>query len=265
MTPEHISKNMLKDISKLRQKKFRDQDGKFLISGERAIMGALSAKDLSVDVFLVAEPVLEKSLKLIHNYPILRESITRAATVKEFQQITDEKTPQGLAIIVKKPKLVEPVIPADQQCVLYLDRVSDPGNLGTIIRTAAWFGFTNILLSPGSADPFQGKAVRASAGLITGMNISENINTEILQTIKTNWNYSLVSSVLDKGTPLWKLTESRGLIILFGSEARGLSAELIAMSDLSVEIPGFGFGESLNLGVAAGCFLYHISSIKKGR
>jgi TrmH family RNA methyltransferase len=136
--------------------------------------------------------------------------------------------------------------------------------LGTIIRTAAWFGISTILLSPDSADPFQGKSVRASAGMITQIHLFENIDSERLVSIRNHWNYKLVSSVPDHGIQLWNLKKNSEMIILFGSEAEGMKRELLDLSDMEIQIPRIAYGESLNLAIAVGCFLYHLATPRKG-
>ena len=261
---DRISKAGLRDLAKLKTKKYRDRECKYLISGERAVKGALSGLESSVDSFLIVESLIAKSREFQHIYPILQSTKTYILNTKEFRLITDEKNPQGLAIVANKPKSIGPRMPSDRQSVIFLDRINDPGNLGTIIRTAAWFGVSIILLSPESADPFQGKSVRASAGMITHMHIFENIDSELLMSLRNQWNYKIVSSVLKQGKPLWKLKKESGMILLFGSEAEGLKSELLDISDMDVQIPRFGNGESLNLGIAVGCFLYHLTIPGKG-
>jgi len=100
--------------------------------------------------------------------------------------------------------------------------------------------------------------------MITQMQIYENINSDLLSSISTEWNYRLVSSVLKQGIPLWKLKNTPGLIMLFGSEAEGLKKELVDLCNIHVQIPRTGNGESLNLGIAVGCFLYHLTTPEKG-
>jgi TrmH family RNA methyltransferase len=259
-----ISKVSLKDLVKLKTKKYRDCESKYIISGERAIQGALPGLKNVVESFLVEEGMIEKSQELQEVYPLLRSAKCLKLTTKEFKSITDEKNPQGLAIVVRKPKPIDLQIPGDRRSVIYLDRINDPGNLGTIIRTAAWFGISTILLSPESADPFQGKSVRASAGMITQMHIFENIDLERLVSIRNRWKYKLVSSVPDKGISLCKLKKNSEMIVLFGSEADGLKRELLNLSDMEIQIPRIAYGESLNLAIAVGCFLYQLTIPGKG-
>jgi TrmH family RNA methyltransferase len=96
------------------------------------------------------------------------------------------------------------------------------------------------------------------------MQIFENIDSEKLVSIRNHWNYKLVSSVLNQGIYLTNLVNNSEMILLFGSEANGLKSELLDLSDIKVQIPRIGYGESLNLAIAVGCFLYHLASPGKG-
>jgi tRNA G18 (ribose-2'-O)-methylase SpoU len=100
--------------------------------------------------------------------------------------------------------------------------------------------------------------------MITQLHIFENIDSERLVSLRNQWNYKLVSSVTDHGIHLWKLKKNSEMILLFGSEAEGLKRELLDLSDLEIQIPRIAFGESLNLAIAVGCFLYHLATPGKG-
>ncbi len=147
---------------------------------------------------------------------------------------------------------------ADEQLILYLDRITDPGNMGTIIRSAAWFGIPFIVLSPGCVDPFNPKAVRASAGAVFTLPICPGIEFDWLHEWFKKKDYEFIATVAQNGLPpdQWHLNSKS--IIFFGQEAGGLDKQILDLADRQLTIPGAGKVESLNISVAAGIFLFEL-------
>jgi len=142
--------------------------------------------------------------------------------------------------------------------ILLLDRVNDPGNLGTIIRTADWFDIHDIILSEGSVDPYNEKVVRSTMGSIfrTHMYQSEYL-VETVEFLKKN-GYSI--AVLDlEGEDISELPKKGKLALLFGSESHGISDQLLALADASYTISGKGNAESLNLAMSVGITLHQLT------
>ena len=139
--------------------------------------------------------------------------------------------------------------------VLCLESISDPGNLGTIIRTAAWFGVDSIFLSSDSVDRFNPKVVRSSAGTIFRIHIFElsDLN-EFFKTAAEN-GFTIIATTPHGGTSIYQYDFPAKSIILFGSEANGLSDDILSNSDITVSIPSKGSGESLNLAISCGIVL----------
>jgi len=160
-----VSKNYLLQLAKLKQKKYRDQSGLYMISGVNAVESAVNAPHPRIQEILLNErriallDELNLKDKTKVNIPIYRLS------ERDFARISDERSPQGIAAVTKKRTLDIQSNPPQSSEIIYLDRISDPGNLGAIIRTALWFGIKTILLSPGSADPYQPKVARASTAV----------------------------------------------------------------------------------------------------
>ena len=143
--------------------------------------------------------------------------------------------------------------------MLYLVEISDPGNLGTIIRTAVWFGIDHIMLSDCSVDPFNPKTVRSSAGAIFDAVIYENVGfPDVCKALRAE-GYQFVATTPRDGTDLSSWMPSAGSVIMFGPEAEGLPEPLISQADVRVTIPQSGPAESLNLAVSAGIVLYHFT------
>ncbi len=262
-----ISKNQLQRFKKLNMKKYRDQFGQYYVSGLNAACGSLTVINSRVEYILVQDNrtalITELELPVTRKYqpPIL------LLTERQFRQFSDEVRPQGIALVLQKPRHdIKKFKPAGDS-VLFLERINDPGNLGTIIRTALFFGTRDILLSPGSADPYQPKAARAAVGALAHVDVYEDITAVDLRDLRDRFNCRITAAVVNGGKPLESI-ESVGIrrrIILLGSEAHGLSDEFIQICDEKIFISRTGPAESLNLAVAAGLFLYHLQSFRGSR
>jgi TrmH family RNA methyltransferase len=254
---QRISKKYLSRIAKLKQKKFRDLNQEYLLSGLNVVTAALQSGKIKVKACFVREDkedylkVLSSWLKNYSDISIL------LLTDRQFRTISDEENPQGIAILAVKP---EPQ-PVKSGKIIYLDQINDPGNLGTIIRTACWFGMSDLLLSPESVDPFQPKVVRSSAGLITHINIIENATFPDLEQLKQDQHFMVLATFPDAAYPISQVQKSgnQKMIIAFGSEAHGIPEAFEPLIDQKVMIPAAGSGESLNLAISVGIVLYELS------
>ncbi len=254
-----ISKTLLQETAKLKQKKFRDLKGQYLVSGLNAVQGALDSPQEPIAVFS-----MQGREHLLDELPVRPGVPIYSATEKDFSRISDEKAPQGIALLMERPQANLDAFRPTGGIVLYLEAINDPGNLGTIIRSALWFGVDTILLSPASADPYQPKVVRASAGAVTQMNLYEQVRSEDLNQLKKELNIQIAVTVVDGGRALDTFVPSaeRTLLIALGSEAHGVSDALLKLSDVRLTIPRKGRGESLNLGVSAALCLYELTRSK---
>ena len=138
--------------------------------------------------------------------------------------------------------------------VVLLDGVADPGNVGTIIRCAAWFGFTDVVLAEKCADVYNPKVVRAAAGATLRMNVHRHVKAE--EFISSAPSYQVVSAVPNGGEPPAILSALEPLILVIGNEAHGVSARILSLTNHRVTIPGRGNVESLNAAMAAAILLY---------
>ncbi len=255
-----ISKNKLKFVRHLQQKKFRRQHHLYLISGLRAVQEALTASTLEVEMAIIEE----RHLPLLNQLPRLRTSAVYSAGEQEFKQIVEEKTPQGIALVVRNRPLSFTKKHFSRR-MLFLDRISDPGNLGTILRSAHWFGWQTVLIGQGSVDPFQPKAVRASVGSVVHLKIIDNVSPENFASLGESSGYRLLGSAAEKGQPLEQFTcrKDEKCVVALGSEAHGLSSEIQNHCEALLTIPGPGGGESLNIAMAATIFLYHFYLVER--
>jgi TrmH family RNA methyltransferase len=253
---EAIPKKTLKFVRQLKQKKARKESNLYLISGWRAVQEAVAGPFFKAKYLLVEKG----NEQILASLSRVKAEAIFGLSASEFAYISDEKTPQGIAVVAYRPEHSLQNLPAGAP-LLYLEQIGDPGNLGTILRSALWFGQTNILLGPDSVDPYQPKTVRASAGAITYVRVLEHIDLKTLKELKAQNRYKIVGTSARGTVPLPEFRgEGAPVILAFGSEAHGLSKPLNDLCDLLVQIPRPGQGESLNLGVSVALFLYHLST-----
>ncbi len=235
---------------KLHQKKYRQQEGLFIISGRRAVTEIL-ASPLNVEILLIDE---QGRAGEYGKYGLPVHSVS----TQELKGISDVRTPQEVAAVVRIPRTTFNPREAKGH-ILYLDRINDPGNLGTIIRAAAWFGWSHILLSGDAADPWQPKTARATAGMIGYVRIVTDCGTETLRSLKEE-GYTLWSTDVNEGRNLKGVSPSGRHLIMLGSEAHGLSEEARSLTDSRLYINRLGHGESLNMAMAAAIIMHHFSA-----
>lgn len=236
----------LADIKKLHQKKYRQSFGHYLVEGEHLI--------LELEKAAAREPALEASELYVTGAYEDWQSPFRSHVITERQmaQLADTRTPQGILAVVPMP--VRPAQPVPGEKAIYLHEVQDPGNLGTILRTLAWFGGFRCLLSPGSVDPFNPKVVRASMGALFHVPLETEVNLSDLSA-----RYRSPACLDLNGAATTSGDFRQHDCYLFGNEARGVPRE--ALEQLQAEpysIHGQGQIESLNLASAVNMCTYEL-------
>lgn len=247
-----LTDSQRKHISKLHQKKHRSQSEQFIVEGRKGCEEALAHADVSAVV--ISSAVQEKFAALITDAENRNVEVLYASE-KDIKSIKATTTFPGCLAVVNMPETSLEDIEGPVVC---LEAINDPGNLGTIIRTADWFGVKHIILSENSVDPFNEKVVRSTMGSIFRMNIhqSEHIVTD-LAWLKEKQGYQLAGLVMD-GEVVHSLEGSQQTCYIFGSESHGISSELQEQLDQRYTIPGKGDAESLNVAIAAGIILSKI-------
>ena len=228
-----------KYIKSLLTKKDRDREGRYTVEGIKSVSDASEAK---ADIEFIA--VSDK-----YNGKNFDKYRTVVIADKIFPQLCDTKTPQGIIAVIKKRKCEKK--PKDGRYI-YCDRIRDPGNLGTIIRTADAAGF-EVILSEECADLYSPKTVRASMGSFFRVNVYENVGYEELK----SYGIRLLGAALSKESIDYKSADyTLPVVIVVGNEANGISSELLDVCDNKVIIPIYGEAESLNAAVAASILMY---------
>ena len=261
---QELSKEKLKQIHKLKTEKGREKEGRFLIEGLRLCQEALLSM-WEVELLLFTPDFIqpERGKKLVEGFGEKKFELL-ALKRKELEKLSEEKTPQGVTAVVKKKKfLLEGTFLRKAFLLLGLDNIRDPGNLGTIIRTADSAGVDGVLLSKGCVELYNPKVVRSTMGSIFHLPLIEKLDLkEIIPLLKSS-GFKILSSEVREGKDYSDVKYPDRICLLVGSEATGIDKELLSLSDEKIRIPIYGKAESLNASVATGILLYEIAGKKR--
>jgi TrmH family RNA methyltransferase len=239
----------LDDIKKLHQKKYRSEFGYFLVEGEHLVLELQQAARTraalqTCELYVTSQYAHWQSPFAIH-----------VISDRQMAQIADTKTPPGIIAVVPLPMATAAAPLAAGARAIYLHEIQDPGNLGTILRTLAWFGNFHCLLSPASVDPWNPKVVRASMGAIFHVPIELDVELSALPP-----RFARIASLDMHGSPLRDPAFHAADCYVFGNEARGVPRQQLA--DLNAQpftIAGSGLIESLNLASAVNMCVYEVN------
>lgn len=233
-----LSKNKIKWIRSLQLKKNRDDLGLFLVEGEKMVAEALrDFPEMVEEVYSTTDftfPKFNKKVELI--------------TEIELSQISALKTPNKSLAILKKVNNKESV--KSKGLILALDGVQDPGNMGTILRTADWFGIDTVVCSEDTADIYNPKVIQASMGSMLRMNVIYTSLENYLATCEL----PIFGALLEGENVYGRSLEKIGVLVM-GNEGKGIRPNIKTYINTPIHIPGFGKAESLNVAVATGILL----------
>ncbi len=256
--PDPLSNRRRKTISALTRRRGRRQHNQTLVEGPRALRSALDADAPLVDCVVTHAALDNPDVQALLD----RLSVPVAVTdVDTMEELTDVRTPQGIVAVVER-RLIDPeALPdplEDTATLLLLDGVQDPGNVGTLVRTAAWFGASAVVAGPGTAGLYGPKVMRAAAGGHWTLALARTDTPGALldQLRQTGWG--LYGADL-QGVRADEWTPRRPSALVLGSEAHGLSPAVLDRLDIPVSIPGVPdrpAAESLNVAVAGGILIY---------
>lgn len=243
-----LSKNKIKFIKSLDNKKSRDESGQFIIEGNKVVSEFINA-GWNIKL-LVAQTRWTETLPE-HALQNIEEIID--VEYNELKKISSLRTPHNVLAIVEKPEFLINWNEILNNLTLVLETIQDPGNLGTIIRTAAWFGISNIICSPDSVDVFNQKVIQASMGAILRVKVHYINLFDFMNRISES-NFPVYGTYLD-GKPVYDCDLSANGIILLGNESAGISSSLEKYITQKIRIPCFsditeGI-DSLNVSMAA--------------
>lgn len=245
-----MTKNDVKELQALRQAKGRKERGIFAVEGNKLVEELIKSQFRINNVFATEQWVEKNSVlaKQIADYEIV--------TPKQMEQVSNFVTPPGIFATAMMPKYkIEPK-DTETQMILMLDGINDPGNLGTIIRTADWFGIKKIVISEDTCDPWQPKVIQSTMGSIFRMQIIETDIVKFLKEVKTP-----VFGALMQGKNVYhtQIKDNQGVIII-GSESHGIRENIMPFVSCPINIPRAEGSqtESLNASVAAGIIISEV-------
>ena len=244
---------LIKHIKKLKDKKERDLSNEYIIEGIKLIQEAIQENAKIKQIIICDDCEKTESIPKELMYEIAKQECIYV-TNKVFDSITEVMNPQGiLAMIEKQSKEIQ--IDDKQDIILALDDIQDPGNLGTILRTADSIGLTQILVSKGTADCYNPKVVRSTMGAIFRVKIIEC--EDLVKTLKEikKHKFEIVVSSLQTDNSIYDINYHKKVIVI-GNEANGVKKEIQDLADKKIKIPMLGKTESLNASVATGIILY---------
>ncbi|MDI6765869.1 MAG: RNA methyltransferase [Bacteroidota bacterium] len=258
---EKISQSRLKSYLKLTQKKYRQNERKFLVEGVHLVDEALKS-EWEVECLIVNE---EESGRFGEwengrvKEMVKEEGIPMyECSKKEFTELSDTVTPQGIVAVVKIKEYTSQdfwkKLPK-HAIIVVLDDVADPGNVGTIIRTCDWFGVDGVLLSKNSVELYNPKVLRSTMGSIFHLPIITEIDLGDMIQGGRDLGFEVITTVPEDGEPLDKFSFPERSIIIIGNEAHGVSQIVRKHAHKSVTITKYGKAESLNAAISCGIIL----------
>ena len=244
---------IIKNIRKLKEKKYRDANNEYLIEGIKLIKEAVEEK-AKIKLIVVCEESIEdgdidqKLLYEIAKYDCIY------VNKKVFSILTDVQNPQGILAVIEK-KNNEENINYKEDIIVVLDGIQDPGNLGTILRTIDSAGLSQVIVSKETADSYNPKVVRSTMGAIFRVNVIES--EDLLQTLKNlkKHKYKIMATSLETNNSIYDVEYNKKVIVI-GNEANGVSKNVLEYADEKIKIPMLGKTESLNASVATSIILY---------
>ena len=241
-----LVKSKVKYIQTLGQKKFRESEGIFIAEGPKIVSELLTIPEASVhEVFALDEWIEE-------NEQLLKDTKVTAITGIELEKISQLSTPNKVVALIKQFNRAP--LTLEGKITLAIDDVQDPGNLGTIIRTADWFGIRQIICSLHCADIYNPKVVQATMGSIARVNVQY---ADLAEWLSKHKEVKIFSTGL-KGKPVMEIGKLKEGIIIIGNESKGIHPAIMELADEEITIPRRGEAESLNAAIATAIILSHI-------
>ena len=237
-----LSKKEIKDIQSLGHKKHRDEAGLFIAEGPKIVSELLKEKRVTIDMIYAVPEWFSDNEDINAN--------VKDVTDVELERITQLKQPNQVLAVVHK---FDSVKPEGKGLSLYLDRIQDPGNFGTIIRIADWFNVKNIVCSNGCADLYNPKVVQATMGSIARVNVYYDVDSDWLN----NQKQEKLAAMLD-GKSIYEMNSLKEGILIIGNESQGIHPDIVEQVNEKISIPRIGNAESLNAAVATAILLSHL-------
>lgn len=251
-----IKNSLIKEIRSLYRKKERMKSKSFIIEGIKIIEEAID-NNYELKNIVYTDKLFEAKGGSVFFEKV--KELDRLVYVNEniFKEISDMENPQGILAIAKFDfDQVSKIEYKDKPFLLFLDELQDPGNMGTIIRTADAFKIDGIVITDGCVDPYNPKVVRATMGSIFRVPIYHTSKSiDGLKDLK-KMGMKIYSTALKNSVPIYDVSYKEALVLVIGNESRGVNQDIYSISDKLIRIPMPGQAESLNAGIAASIVMY---------
>ncbi len=257
-----LANRRVKQAMELKQRKYRERYGLFVMEGTRSAEDALALSVADVSLFVTIEAMESPRVSRLAERAEAFGWRVFSVTEPIMRKMSSAVHGQGVLAVLPKParKLFE--APAEPGLYVLLDAVQDPGNVGTILRTAAAAGVKAVLLTEGTTDPYAEKAVQSSMGSILRLPVYERVTTEELDAFLLRTKLPLIGTALLGGKPYREVSCGPDAVVAFGNEGAGLSEEILHRCEERLYIPMAGGVESLNVSVAAGIILFGLKEVR---
>lgn len=253
-----LPKTKLKELRKLTHKKYREEQRKFLVEGLRLVHEAARSDFVMLEAFYTEEIERTPQGKELMQMLLNKTQHVYRVTQREMEAISDTVTSQGIvAVLRQRDYTAESVLRcADGQCTLVaFDGISDPGNVGTMVRTCDWFGVNGILIGRNSVELYNPKVLRATMGAVFHLPIADGVDLLPAISHAKQLGYRVYVTDPNGETHFDHVTYETKSLIIFGNEAWGVSDQVKRLADVRLVIRRYGAGESLNVAVACGIVL----------
>ena len=246
-----LSKNQLKRLRGLQRKKERVNSGLFVVEGKKIVAEILQSSTTYVELYATSN-------WFENNPTFLNKDNSYELSDRDLGQVSSLKTPNEVLLVLKQKSLTSFDVVSNEVLVLALDAVNDPGNLGTIIRLADWFGVQHILCTSNTVDQYNPKTVQSAMGSINSVQIHYGDLGEMLSNLKS---HTIYASDLN-GDSIYTTSFAEKSVILMGSESHGISEEILSIVNKKITIPTFSVSgvDSLNVATATAIVLSEFRS-----
>ena len=239
----------IKNLAKLKEKKHREVQRLFIAEGEHLVEMALLSH-FKIESIVLSDSYYEKYAdKYNTDMVVVPDSL--------FLKFSDAKTPQGILAVIGLPENESADFSGKY---IYCDNLQDPGNVGTVIRTADAFSFSGVILSAGSADVYSPKVIRSSQGSLFNIKVITGKDISYIKEAKKNGVFITSTALYGESVRLCDMKVADNQIFVIGNEGSGVSKEILEISDEVAYIPMTGKAESLNAGVAASILMYEVKT-----
>ncbi|MGY4689267.1 TrmH family RNA methyltransferase [Salibacterium sp. K-3] len=246
---DSVKNPKVKNVKRLMKRKFRERERQFVIEGWHLLQEAAAHDVDIIDVFIEENKDIPRNVE-VSDLPV---SIVTDQVMKEMSRT---ETPQGITAICRMPEETIPAVHTDHSYLL-VDGVQDPGNLGTMIRTADAAGVSAVILGEGTVDGYNDKVIRATQGSLFHLPVLKGDLGEWMEACRTH-KIPVFGTSVNEGTTHTAIGAQKGFALIVGNEGAGARQEFLEQSDLNIYVPIYGNAESLNVSVTTGILLYHL-------